>query len=158
MTSVPQAAKSQSPSRRLDVLQAATIAVARFCLGALFIWSGLGKFADLAGTGAVIAEEGLPSPALLALAAACLEVFGAMLLFVGALPRVTALALAAFTIATMFVFHDFWTYPADQAALQQTQFLKNLSIVGGMLMLATVGAGRFSWDAWRARHNRSVVG
>lgn len=136
--------------------QADTLAlVARLCLGVLFLWSGLGKFADLGMTAGFITQAGMPFPPLLAPASACLEVGGALLLFAGLASRPVALALAAFTVATMFLFHAFWTYPPEAVQAQQTNFYKNLSIAGGLLLVAAFGPGALSAETRLSRGRRS---
>jgi len=47
-----------------------------------------------------------------------------------------ALALAGFTVATNFVFHEFRTMDGEQAALELSLFLKNISIAGALVLLA----------------------
>lgn len=55
--------------------------------------------------------------------------------------RWAALALAAFTLAASFLFHPFWSVPADQQFMQQLLFMKNLAVTGGLLILAALGPG-----------------
>ena len=55
-------------------------------------------------------------------------------------------AVFLFLIPVTFVFHAFWGLDAKEAATQQIQFLKNLSIMGGMLMVVAHGAGAYSLD------------
>jgi len=56
------------------------------------------------------------------------------------------LALALFTLAAAFFFHNYWAMPAEQQMMQQLMFGKNLAIVGGLLAFAAFGAGAFSLD------------
>jgi putative oxidoreductase len=61
--------------------------------------------------------------------------------------RVVAVLLVLFTAVSTFLYHDFWTLPEGaQRASQLTQALKNLSIIGGFLLLAGAGPGRLSLD------------
>jgi len=62
-------------------------------------------------------------------------------LLVGYKTRLAAAGIAVFTVATAFMFHN---NLADQ--IQQIMFLKNLTIVGGLLMVVAFGAGAFSLD------------
>jgi putative oxidoreductase len=78
-----------------------------------------------------------------------LEVLGGLALIVGWQTRWAALALALFTLAASVIFHNFWALPADQQMVQQLVFMKNLSVAGGMLVLAACGAGALSLDARR---------
>jgi len=60
--------------------------------------------------------------------------------------------LIIFTIAATLIGHRYWEI-TDAAArrMQQSHFMKNLTIIGGMLVLFVAGAGRFSVDGWRRR-------
>ena len=46
-----------------------------------------------------------------------------------------------FTVLASLMFHRYWSLPADQAAVQQLLFMKNLSVIGGLLVLAALGPG-----------------
>lgn len=124
----------------------ATIA-GRLLLALIFITSGWSKLAGIEGTVAYIASAGLPMPEVLAVLAGALELGAGLALVIGFKARGAALALAAFTTVATFA----WSMPAEQQFVQQLMFMKNLSLIGGLLTLAAVGAGSFSLDASRAR-------
>jgi len=76
---------------------------------------------------------------------------GAMLA-VGRLPRLSALVLAATLVPTTLAGHRFWEAEGDQERAQQRMhFLKNLSMLGGLLIAAGDTGGRPSL-AWRWQH------
>ncbi len=125
-------------------------ALARVLLALMFVLAGLSKFGNLAGAAGYIASKGLPMPMLLAAAAATLELIGGVALAIGFQARLTALALAVFTIVVTPIFHGFWSVPADQVMITQLLFMKNLSIVGGLLFVFALGAGPASFDSRRA--------
>jgi putative oxidoreductase len=125
------------------------VLIARILLGVMFVIAGFGKFADLGGTGGYIASKGLPLSSLLAPATAVLELAAGLALIVGYKARWAALALAAFTLLASLLFHNFWAMPAEQQMIQRLMFLKNLAVVGGLLMVFSYGAGRLSIDGRR---------
>ncbi|HXZ52479.1 MAG TPA: DoxX family protein [Burkholderiales bacterium] len=116
----------------------------RILLAVLFLIAAIGKLTDYAGTQAYMTAMGVPG-ALLPLVIV-LELGGGALVVAGLWTRITALALAAFTVLAAFLFHANF---AD--TMQQIMFLKNLSIAGGFLLLAANGAGAWSIDARRAK-------
>jgi uncharacterized membrane protein YphA (DoxX/SURF4 family) len=120
--------------------------LARVALGALFVLSGLGKLADLAGFAAGLQRVGVPFAAALAPVGAAVELLGGLALALGAWTRPAALLVAGFTVVATLLAHHFWAAPAGQQAAQTVQFLKNLAIVGGLLAVAAAGAGRFGVD------------
>jgi putative oxidoreductase len=120
--------------------------IARVLLALMFLLAGLSKFAGLEGTAGYIASKGLPMAQVLALGTAALEVVAALMLIVGWKARWAALALAAFTLLANLIFHNYWALPADQQMMQQLMFMKNLSVVGGLLAVFVFGAGTLSLD------------
>ena len=125
----------------------AALAIGRIVLVMIFIFSGLGKLFDISGTAAEIASKGLPFPQLLAVAAGIGETIGGLLIAVGWHMRLAAAGLIVFTVVAGFLFHDFWNLPAgDEQMNQMAHAFKNLSIIGGLIVLAAAGAGRWSVD------------
>ena len=124
--------------------------VGRVLLALMFVLSGFGKLGDIAGTAGYIASGGLPMASALAVIVGLLELLGGLAIVVGFQARWAALALGLFTLAASLLFHKFWAAPADQAFVQQLLFMKNLSVAGGMFIVAALGAGPASIDAARA--------
>jgi putative oxidoreductase len=127
-----------------------TVLAGRILLGLLFLVSGVGKIAGFDGTVGYISAQHLPLPALAAALTIVVELGGGIALVTGLWTRQAALVLAAFTLLTAFVFHAFWSAPEAAKAMQQIQFLKNLSIAGGRFVLAAFGPGRISLAPRRA--------
>jgi putative oxidoreductase len=74
------------------------------------------------------------------------------LLALGRLPRLSALAIAATLVPTTLAGHRFWEADdQEERAQQRIHFLKNLSMLGGLLITAADTAGQPSL-AWRSRH------
>ncbi len=82
---------------------------------------------------------------------AAIQIGGGILLATGKAPRVASLALAVSLVPTTVVDHAFWneTDPAAKAT-QRTQFIKNVSLLGGLLIAAVDTEGKPSL-AWRGR-------
>ena len=125
----------------------ALLAIGRVVIAIMFVLSGLEKVMDLAGTAAAIGGKSLPMPYALAVATAVLELGGGLLVIVGWQTRLVALALAIFCAIAAYFFHDFWHYPAGmEHTNNMIHFMKNVSIIGGLLMLCATGAGRYSLE------------
>jgi putative oxidoreductase len=114
---------------------------ARIALAALFIIAGLSKISGYEGVAGYMQSMGVPG-FLLPLVIA-LEIVGGLAIAVGFRTRLVAFLLAGFSVLSGLIFHS----PLDPA--EQTQFLKNLAIAGGFLLLFVHGAGRLSLDARR---------
>ncbi|HEY8128905.1 MAG TPA: DoxX family protein [Hyphomicrobium sp.] len=111
--------------------------VARILLSAIFVTAGINKVSGYTGTQAYMEAHGLPGALLPAVIA--LEVIGGIAVLLGIFSRYAGLALAAFCLAAAAVFHrDF----ADQ--MQVTNFMKNVCMAGGFLLLFANGSGRYA--------------
>lgn len=101
----------------------------RMLLAQLFLMAGIGKIAGYAGTQGYMEAMGVPGSVLPLVIG--LEIGGALALMLGWQTRLIAAALAVFSLASAAIFHaDF----SDQ--MQATQFMKNLAIAGGLLIVA----------------------
>jgi len=118
----------------------------RILLALMFIPAGFGKLTNIGGTAGYIASGGLPFPSLLAVLAGALELFGGLALVIGFKVRWVGLAMALFTLVASMVFHPFWSVPEAQQMVTKLLFMKNISVVGGMLLISALGAGALSVD------------
>jgi putative oxidoreductase len=118
----------------------------RILIALLFIPEGWGKVVDFQGTVDYIAASHMPLPQLAAAAAIAAELGLGLLLLVGWQARWAALGLALFVGVLTPVFHGFWGLEGGRRALQEAMFFKNLAILGGLLVLAAFGPGRWSVD------------
>nr|WP_281271433.1 DoxX family protein [Simplicispira hankyongi] len=126
---------------------ASTVSLAgRILLALMFIPAGFGKLTNIGGTAGYIASGGLPFPSLLAVLAGALELFGGLALVIGFKVRWVGLAMALFTLVASMVFHPFWSVPEAQQMVTKLLFMKNISVVGGMLLISALGAGALSVD------------
>ena len=121
--------------------------IGRLLLVALFLPAGLSKLSGFDGTVGYIASVGLPLPAVAAAAALALEILGSLALLIGFQTRLVAAVLALFTLVATIFFHAFWVAVPEQAFVQQLLFFKNIGVIGGLLVLASSGAGAWSLDA-----------
>jgi putative oxidoreductase len=110
--------------------------IGRVLIGLLFL-GGVMKFMNIAGTTAFIASVGLPMAPVVFWLSTLLEVGVALAIIFGFKTRIAAWALVAYTFLTIVFFHN----PiADQ--MQLTQALKNLAIIGGLLLLIVHESGK----------------
>jgi putative oxidoreductase len=120
--------------------------IGRALLALLFIPAGWGKIAGFAGTAGYIASKGIPMPEVMAAIAIAAELGLGLLLLIGWQARWAALGLAIFVAVITPIFHGYWAMPEAQQMMQKQAFFKNLAVVGGLLVVAAFGAGRFSLD------------
>lgn len=130
-------------------LQDTLALVGRILLALMFVPAGFGKIGGFTGTVGYATSVGLPLPEVGVAIGIVIELIGGLMLLVGFRTRWAALALAVFTLVASFFFHNYWAMPEAQQMMQRLMFMKNLSIVGGLLAFAAFGAGRFSVDGKR---------
>jgi putative oxidoreductase len=150
MTAIPRADYSEPMPRSAAPPLAYLAIVGRALMSVIFLVSGFGKLSNLSGMAAAVHL----SPGLLAVAG-MVEVVGGGMILLGVFPRIGALGLFLFLIPTTLMFHNFWAAPAEHRMDQQVNFLKNLAIMGGLLMIVVYGSGPFS--IWSGRRSRTVA-
>jgi uncharacterized membrane protein YphA (DoxX/SURF4 family) len=115
--------------------------MARVCLAVLFFRGGVSHLLGFAATQQMMAQKGLPLPGLLLMGNIVFQLIGGSLILLGYKTRLGAILLILFLIPTTLVFHmDF------SKEMQVIAFLKNLAIIGGLLMVVYAGAGPISLD------------
>ena len=132
-------------------LQNASALIGRVLIAAIFIPAGISKIGGFEGTVGYIASVGLPLATAGAIVAIVIEVVAGAALLVGYRTKQAALVLALFTLVATVLFHNFWAMPADQAFMQQLMFMKNIAVVGGLLVVAALGGG-----AWAMQRNQAA--
>ena len=123
----------------MEKLQIYTPLVARILLAVLFIMGGIGKLGDVQGFAGYMASGGVPG--FLAWPVIIFELALGASLILGYQARIMALLGAGFCLLAGVLYHF---VPADQ--MQMINFMKNLGIAGGLLMVFVHGAGRFAID------------
>jgi putative oxidoreductase len=125
----------------------AVIVVARLFLAALFVIFGWRKVRDFSGTVAQMVRDRLPAPVLATAVSIGLEVGVASAIAVGLLTRPAAALFVFYTLGTSLAEHRYWEVRGPEQVELMEAFYKNLSIMGGFLLLFVAGAGRYSIDA-----------
>ena len=119
----------------------------RLALGAIFVKSGLQKLMALSAFAASLASRGVPQSSVWAVIGAVVEFVGGILIVTGFRTREASLLMILFVIVATGISHRFWEFADAARRLQESQFFKNLSIMGGFLLLFVAGSGRFGLDA-----------
>ena len=120
--------------------------IARILLMLLFLIFGWRKLTDYGGTVANFAQGAVPLPALAGVIAIVAELGAGIAISLGIVTRPVAILLALYTFATALLGHHFWTMEGPARAAGEINFFKNMSIMGGLLLLYLTGAGRYSID------------
>lgn len=125
----------------MNQVQKFTPLVARILLSAIFIKSGIDKIMDPAGTQAYMQQYGMPFAGMILIPTILVLLMGGLSVLLGYKARLGALLLVGFLIPASLIFHtDF------SQKIQVIQFMKNLGLMGGLLMVFAYGPGHLSLD------------
>ena len=114
----------------------------RSLLGLYFFAPGLSKVFDFASTLALMRMKGVPFSLVLLPLTIAIQLLGGIFLILGRNLRLTAFILFGLTILINVFIHNFWALNGDPSQAHETQnFVKNLAIAAGLLVLATKDKG-----------------
>jgi uncharacterized membrane protein YphA (DoxX/SURF4 family) len=134
--------------------------VGRVAFVLIFILSGAQKLLDISGTAAMIESKlvvppilidlerqvqgatGIPLPRLLAIVAGVVEIGCGLLIAANIGTRFAAIVLILFTAAATYLFHDFWAMTGADRTANMVHAMKNLSIMGALLVFFVMGPWR----------------
>ncbi len=121
--------------------------IGRILLGWIFVRSGYGKLFNIDAVIASYPPRGLPG--FLAYIAVPVEFFGGLALIFGLATRYVVQVMIVFMLVATFSSHQYWTFTnAAARRVQDSNFYKNLAILGGFFFLFVCGSGRLSLDGW----------
>lgn len=120
--------------------------IARICLSAIFLKAGVNKILAPGATQQAMAAHGIPFSGILLIPTIAVLLIGGLSILSGYKTCWGAWLLIGFLIPTTLIFHS--QFPAEETA-----FLKNLGLMGGLLMLVAFGAGHFSLDNRQSQKN-----
>ena len=122
----------------LNKIDSLSFIVGRSLLGLYFIGPGLSKVFDYASTITLMKIKGVPFSSLLLPATIAIQIFGGLLLILGKNLRTASFVLFGLTIIINIFIHNFWALAGDPSQAHELQnFIKNLAIAAGLLVLAT---------------------
>ena len=114
---------------------------ARICLSLIFFKAGISHLTGFSGFVEVIGSQGLPLPVVLAVGTILFQLLGAIFLLLGFQTKIGSILLIVFLIPASLMFHNPIADPS-----QWNDFLKNIGLIGGLLMVIYAGSGALSID------------
>ena len=130
------------------------VPVGRLLFSFIFIYGGFGHFTKAeinyaAGAGVPMAHVAVPLSGAIA-------ILGGLMILLGLYAQFGAALIILFLIPVTFTMHRFWGLSdAQMAQMQQIHFMKNMCMLGGVMLIAYFGAGPFSFDEIRSRKSPS---
>jgi putative oxidoreductase len=124
--------------------------VGRILISPIFIISGILKITAFTTMTGVVASAHIPFPKFSLACAAAIELLGGLAILTGFHTKLAAWIVFLFLIPTTLLFHFLPAMHGIDSQANMAHTMKNLAIMGGLLILATLGAGRISIDSSRA--------
>lgn len=122
-------------------MQALLPLLGRILLGAIFLWSAIKDIRTFEATAEKMKSESIIMPEFLLVGAIVFLLLGSIAVILGVKARWGAVLLVLFLIPTTIVFH-----PPTGGEEDLVQFLKNLGLLGGLLLVISYGPGVVSFD------------
>ena len=108
----------------------------RLLIAGIFVINGWGAFSEPGGRHKLVAAAGIPQAERAVVLNAAVMIVAGLLLALGIAPKLAAAMLVGSMVPTTIVGHAFWKEePGPTRQNQQTQFLKNMGLIGGLLMV-----------------------
>lgn len=130
------------------------VPLARFFYALIFVLSGINHFSS--GSISYAVSQGIPMADILVPVSGVIALIGGLSVMIGFHARSGATLLLIFLVPVTILMHNFWSLSDPQMAqMQMAHFLKNLSLIGGALLICFYGAGPISADNHRAKSKRA---
>ena len=130
--------------------QGAVVVLGRFLFALIFLMAGANHFNKQ--TIGYAASQGVPLAAIAVPLSGVLAIAGGLSILFGYRAKLGAWLIAVFLVPVSLMMHKFWTVTDPMMAqIQMILFMKNVSMLGGALLISQFGAGPFSLDARRSR-------
>lgn len=129
----------------MNKLDSISLLLGRVLLGLYFIVPGISKLANYSGTTEYMAQHNVPLIGVLLPLTILMQIGLGGALVVGYRGKLAALFLAVLTLLISVYMHNFWTYEVGMEKAHEMQnFIKNMAIMGGLLVISAIGTGRMS--------------
>jgi putative oxidoreductase len=125
--------------------------IARAMLAATFLISAIRHSTHCSAALDEMGADGMPRSSLLLIGSITLRLIGGLSILFGFYARAGAALLFAFLIPAAFLAHNFWAMPSERQTHESIEFLNNLAMAAGALLVALNGAGPWSIDAAKTR-------
>jgi putative oxidoreductase len=130
--------------------QGAVAVLGRLLFAVIFVMAGANHFNKQ--TIGYAASQGVPLASIAVPLSGVLAILGGLSILLGYRARLGAWLIVLFLIPVTLMMHKFWTISDPMMAqIQMVMFMKNVSMLGGALLISHFGAGPFSLDARRSR-------
>ncbi len=112
--------------------------IGRIILGAFFINSGFNHFSNFNMIAGYASSKKIPFPKFSVFISGLFLLFGGLSILLGIYQVIGIILIIVFLLLAAFFVHNFWTLPKEQRQMDKVNFMKNLALVGALLMLLQI--------------------
>ena|SRR5690606_18619857 len=109
--------------------------IGRILFGGFFLYNGINHLNKQAALTGYAKSKKVPNPKAAVILGGLLLIVGGIGVLLGVYPEVALTSLLIFLVPTTFMMHAFWRSPEQERASEKIQFLKNMALIGAILML-----------------------
>ena len=120
--------------------------IGRILFGGVIAFTGFNHFLQTEEMTGYAQYKGLPAPKAGVLLSGLLLILSGIGIVLGVLPVPLAALIAVFLVVSALIFHDFWAAPEEDQQTEMTQFLKNIALAGGALVVAAIGPQSWAYS------------
>jgi putative oxidoreductase len=137
----------------MRVIENFCLLLGRLLMGTYFILPGLMKISNYQGTTDAMLANSVPATAILLPITIVIQIVAGLAIIVGFKGKLAAFILAGLTLVISIYMHNFWGMAEDMERGHEMQnFIKNMAIMAGLLMLSGHGTGWLSLDNRKANN------
>lgn len=127
----------------MEFLKDFFILLGRVFISGMFLWAAYEKIKHWQTTMSYMKSKGVPQVSIVLPASMALKILGALLVLFGWYAHIGALLLLIVTLPFTYWTHPFWKVQGNEQLLERASFMKELGIIGGLLLLLAMGSGHF---------------
>ena len=137
----------------MRVIENICLLLGRLLMGSYFILPGLMKISNYQGTTDSMLAHSVPATAILLPVTIVLQILLGLAIIIGFKGKLAAFILAGLTLVISIYMHDFWSMAESlERGHEMQNFIKNMAIMAGLLMVSCLGTGRLSLDNRKANN------
>jgi len=127
----------------MDVLQDFFVLLGRVCISGTFLWGAYEKFKNYNATMSYMKSRNIPKVNIVLPVSLALKVLGGLLIFFGWHAHIGAFLLLIVMVPSVTRLHAFWDRTGNDKEVERALFMKEVAIIGGILLLLALGAGHY---------------
>lgn len=119
--------------------------IARILIACIFLFEAYDSISFFKGTKSIMTEYGITwQQDILLITSIFLLILGGLLVLIGYRSNFGAVLLLLYWVPVTFIVHSWWNDPVEIQRVESFAFMKNIAIMGGLMMIYVNGSGKYS--------------